>query len=117
MVKKYNQNKAWEFRTTKLTPEERTHFEGWLENTVDDVVEVLTTVLYEGYKLTVRFDEEHDTWLATLSGTEYTSYNDRCSVTSRHDNFERAVALTCYKHLVVASSKSWRHDDDRDVWG
>jgi hypothetical protein len=114
---KRNFNQAWTFVRCDLAPEEREHFVGWLQETQDDIIEVLNAVLLHGYKLSVVFDDDNDTWIATLSGTKYTAHNDKSSMSSRHTSFEDAVMLMLYKHTVVAQGGTWRNGSEGGQWG
>lgn len=114
---KRNHNQAWTFVRCELTPEERDHFTGWLHESQDDMVELLTNALLTGYKLSVVFDSDNDTWIATLSGTKYTAYNDKSSISSRHGSFDDAIMLMLYKHLVLGEGGQWRDGSQGGQWG
>lgn len=112
-----NRRKDHTFAKIDLTTDERQEFLAWSEASLTDLVSLLATVLTEGYKFSVKYDDENTTWIATLSNTDNARYNQYCSTTSRHSVFEQAILLTLYKHMVISQNQTWRFTPAEADWG
>jgi hypothetical protein len=110
-------HQLWTFVNTRLTPEERDHFAEWYDLHYEGIYESLASILLDGYKLSLRYDAEHYTWLATLIGTEASPHNFGKSITSRHETMPRSIALLVYKHAIIADYGEWRDDSTQAAWG
>lgn len=61
----------------------------------------LEDVLADEIKLSLSYDEDNDTYLATLTSVKHAGPNMRCVLTSRADSWERAVMLAIFKHTEL----------------
>lgn len=119
MAKRRNKglNVPWRFVNTILSPQERKEFETWLADNLDDVINYMSLIMEEGYKISARYDNENETWLATITSTDQSALNPKSSLTSRHHSFEDAMCLCVYKHNYLSDSGEWRDDRAAGDWG
>lgn len=108
---------GWQFADVNLTREQREEFVAWYAAIADDAILMITEVLLEGYKLTVRYDSENQTWITTLSGQEEMRINARTSLSARHSDIETALCLVVYKHTVICGRGPWEVQSSEDDWG
>lgn len=110
-------NLDWKFARVNLTDEEKEHYTGWAEEYADDVAELLIGTLLEDYKLTVTYDNENDTWIATLSATKRSKRNKAQSLSCRHRTYQQALSLLVYKHTIICDNGVWSDHEKSDNWG
>lgn len=110
-------DKGWKFANIRLDRDQRDEFTEWSTGIGDDVIEVVTTVLIEGYKLSAKFDGENETWIATLTGQDESPSNARTSMSARHSSLTKAITLLCYKHLIVCNGGDWSAQVTEEEWG
>jgi hypothetical protein len=107
----------WTFANIRLTKEQRKEFTEWGVQLTDNVVDVLTSVLLEDYKFSLRFDSENDAWIATLTGTEGNRINPNTSMSGRHNDAESAIMVLLFKHLEVCGGETWETEAEDENWG
>ena len=107
----------WAFANVRLTKEQRLAFAVWVEELVNDVIEVLTIVLLEGYKFSLKWDKENESWIATLTGDETNKSNAYTSMSGRHSEPELAILVLLYKHLEICAGGVWEEAAEDSDWG
>jgi len=108
---------GWAFANVRMSKEQREDFLVWQEGILEDTVEVVTSVLLTGYKMSIKWDGENETWVVTLTGTEMTRTNDKTSMSARHQDLTTALLLSVYKHVVICGSSAWNTAADEENWG
>lgn len=109
--------RGWTFAKVTLTREQRDEFLTWAEAINEDTVEIMTGVLLEGYKLSIKLDEENETWIATLTGDETSKHNAQTSMSARHMELDTALLLVVYKHTVLCEGADWENAAEPEDWG
>lgn len=108
---------SWTFVNINLTVEQRTHFLQWADGLSQDTITVLTSVLSNGYKLSITYDTEHGTVISSLSCRDKVSSNFQSVLTARHMEVELSLLLVLYKHLVIADGSDWKTVSEVENWG
>ena len=119
--KKRSRNKGgfgdWEFVDVKVTKADKASFKDWSTKTAADSVDLLSTLVNSGYKLSVSWSDYSDCYTASLSCTEEGLANYHLVMTSRSDELWEAVMLALYKHYVMCHDETWPTDKPDDTWG
>ena len=110
-------DQGWTFANVKLTQKQRTAFTEWSVSVLDDLAELITSVLLEGYKMSLKYDEKNTCHIVTLTGTDETADNNKTSMSARHETFELAAALVLYKHFEICQGGNWKSEVIDEVWG
>lgn len=117
VAKKREFHREWTFARIELTKEQKDDFTKFQADEAIDPMELLTIAMEEGYKFSATYRQDKGHWMATLSGTEASPYNDRVSLTAFHQTLDLAIAVLMFKHVVVAGQKQWPSQSSMDDWG
>ena len=107
----------WSFANIRLTADQRNHFLEWVVEASDRLLDVIELIGLAGYKLSLRWDGENTTWIATLSGTDVSAHNDKVSMSARHSDLQYVILLVAYKHIVVCEEGIWSEKAPDQEWG
>lgn len=95
---------AWGgFINIRLDDNQKAEFLAWYEKNYEVVFPNLIDLLGSGIKATFSFDAEHDCFICAIQGALVgEAGNDRFVSTSRASSLVEVVALTVWKHTVLA---------------
>lgn len=91
---------AWRFINITLSDDQREAAKGDYADT-DSLWDTVVAVLKDGYKLTLSYDAETDSYCAALSGTNCGKPNERLSLTAWGESEVEALQYVFYKHVTV----------------
>jgi len=91
-----------------LSPLEKAKFDIWYSEHVEHVQAYLDEHIASGLKLSVSFDGEHNTYIASYTGRPTTApgWPFRTTLSARSGEFMPAIALLVYKHEEI-TAKDW----------
>jgi len=92
------------FVSCELSDEQRDYIRSNLP-TMKQVVELIEQELAGGYKCTLSYDEEHDTYCAYMMRRDDNHDNSKMMLTSRAPTLVAVLAVTLYKHVTVLERK------------
>jgi len=90
------------FINVSLNDEELAAFDAWYEAFSREAWDWMLDAVGEGLKLSLAYDGENQTWIATFTGKGMLTDGDRFSMSARDDNAPKAMALLTYKHVMLA---------------
>jgi hypothetical protein len=93
------------FIEIRLTVETTHEFENWLLREPERYWTDFHEAVASGLKFGLSYDVQGDFWLATFTGSGNTliGLDNRYCLTARGEQWQRALALLCFKHFEVAS--------------
>jgi hypothetical protein len=74
--------------------------------TVDALFDALTTMLGEGYRLSMSYNPQNDAVIASVTCKDEESVNAGCTYTSFATDWVTALKIAAYKHFVV-TEQNW----------
>lgn len=85
-----------------LTDEAKLHFQGWLEQNELSVEEMLTDLIFNGRKVSVRYDEQAGNWCIALTaaGKEIGVRSGMYGLTAWRPVLSDAVSLAYWKDVI-----------------
>lgn len=103
----------------KVNEDERSDFDGWQVEESANVSDLLAYQIVEGLKLSVGYDADNSSYLATFTGAGCVGTKLRCCLTARSDDLFEAINLLLYKHVVLLDSdwSSYRPATGRSSFG
>lgn len=104
---------AYSFVRCELSSEDKKAAKIWIAENTRDMGAITHDVVAEGYKLSVSFSSDHDTFTASLTGKP-DSLNEYKTLTARHADWVVAVMTVLYKHTVMFRSKVWESEASED---
>lgn len=115
---KSNQNwKQIEFVNIQLDIKQKKEFRSWYETMAAEAETLLDNHIKSGYKISIRYDEENETFISSSTCVdEGLSNHDKC-LTSRSDVLVEALLLNIYKTDVVCKDGVWEADTSSQKWG
>ena len=118
--KQRNTNNSWnkiEFINIRLDVEEGKQFRDWFKAQSEKIPDLLGQIMVDDHKISVTWDERNQCFIATFTGKEDQRHNDNKSLSSRSDDWYEALALNCYKHLVMCKNGKWEGETEKNNWG
>jgi len=93
------------FVQVQLSPIDKQLFEVWYGEHIQHIQPLLDQHIGLGLKLSVVFDGEHNSYIASYTGRPNTDENlpFRCTLSARSGEFMEALALLVYKEDTVCS--------------
>lgn len=93
------------FVQANLTPIDKALYDEWYGQHHESIQQRIDTHIGLGLKLTVVFDGEHNSYIASYTGRPNTdeSLPFRCTLSARSGEFIDALALLVYKHEVICN--------------
>ena len=85
----------------KVNENERSDFDGWQIEEAANISPYLEDQAIEGLKLSVSYDAENSTYIATFTGAGCINDPARYCLTARSDTLAEATNLLLYKHVVL----------------
>lgn len=106
------------FVTIRLTKAEKPEFEKWADNETENVTFWREKLILQGYKMSISFDPERDTYIVAVTGTPNAVDNTNSCFTSRSDVLIEAELMCYYKHAILAEGGKWDNiASELDGWG
>lgn len=115
-----NSNKP-KFEDFKFVPlllgsKDKDHFKTWWEESAADTFTFLDTLVNDGYKVTINWDERNGCYICSFTCLNSKLANYCLVLTSRSDTVFEAIGINLYKHLYMTANHEWPTARD-DNWG
>lgn len=98
---------SYVFVKCELRAEDKAEAKAWLEKNYKQFATQVHDVCTDGYKFSVSFSPDHETYTATLTGKEDNPINGKKMLTARHKDWVVASQTVLYKHLVMFGGEVW----------
>lgn len=85
----------------RVSEDERQDFDDWTVEEAASLGRYLETATVEGLKLSVTYDAENSSYIATFTGAGCHGDKARYCLTARSSDLTEAINLLLYKHLVL----------------
>lgn len=90
------------FVNVKLTDIQRKDFYAWYAEPPATLLTYLDDIIGEGMKVSFAYDRENQCYIVTYTGALMERRDSRFACSSRAATFEEALALSVWKHVVLA---------------
>lgn len=110
-------NFDWEMINKRLQLEDKQAFEKWVTKNPASVADLVTEVATNGYKLSITWVDNSNSFVVTASGRKDEGRNKKKSLPSWSDDVQEALYMTVYKILVIFEGGEWESDDMAQNWG
>ena len=108
----------WTFVNIKLKPEDKESLLKYAKEHKGQVESALSAIASYGYKFSLSFVDDSNSWCASVSGNERTKFNDKCTITSWSDDISEAIFMAAYKCDVVTEGGDWKeYEETSSNWG
>lgn len=104
----------YSFVRCELTSEDKKAAKIWVEANSAEFGALLHDAVASGYKYSLSFSSEHDTFTACFTGKEEHGFNAYKTLTARHKDWLVAALTLLYKSTVMFKNGVWETDDDDD---
>lgn len=108
---------GYSFVECTLGTSDREAFTNWATNVEKNWTETLVDLFADGYKISVRWVDANNCYMAMLQATDPDEINGGLMLTSRSDVWVEAVLLCAYKHIVMFKSGHWVSEKGASAWG
>jgi len=107
------------FINIRLDDEQKSEFFTWLEGNAQHVSGYVEDLLGEEAKLTMVYDRANQCFVVTVAGTLVGGSSERYVSSSRAGTLPEALALTAWKHFVLADGDygNYRTNGSMMSWG
>lgn len=113
-TKKYD----WNFVNIKLTAEDKPKLEKYAKEHKLDVVSALTAIASYGYKFSLSFVDDSNSWVASVSGSDRSKHNNKATMTSWSDDPAEAIFMAAFKCDVITQGEDWKEfEQENSNWG
>lgn len=85
----------------RVTEDERSDFDGWFIEEEANLSDMLAQAIVDGLKVSVSYDAENSSAIATFTGAGCIGDKARYVLTARNADWWSAIALLLYKHHVL----------------
>lgn len=106
-----------EFVNINLSKAEKTQFKSWFSEHEVEIPRLVTVFVAAGYKLSLKWDNENDCFIATSTCNDETMENGGKALSSRSDNWVEAIALNIFKTDVLSENGIWESSGKGNSWG
>lgn len=108
----------YEFVRCELRSEDKKSAKVWVEANTTEFGAMLGDACASGYKYSLTFSPDHDTFTACFTGKEDHPYNGFKTLTARHKDWLVAAMTLLYKAQVMFKNGVWETDadDEDDGW-
>jgi len=90
------------FLNARMTDEDLASFDVWVADNGVYLQEQLEDLVASGAKLSVAYDHENESWVATITGRLCVGLDGRAAASARGGTYDESVSLLLYKHYVMA---------------
>jgi hypothetical protein len=121
-AKKQNKAQQWrndsvEFVNIRLTVKQKETFKAWFLENESELPNLLAVFLTAGYKLSLKFDSEHNCYIASATCFDDSMENHNKCLSSRSQDWLEAMALNLYKTDVLSEDGVWESSAVGSDWG
>lgn len=106
-----------QFCNINLSTAEKKQFKSWFEEHRTEIHTYAAAMTSTGYKLSIKWDNEHACFIATITCTDEAMENGGKALSSRSDDWLEAIALNIFKTDVVAEDGVWENSQSGSSWG
>lgn len=103
------------FATIALTDADKAEINKYVVNW-EHVEDVIAQLLFDDYKVTLKWDTQSDCYMLSASCYDAESPNFKYTLVTRATNLHILYATLAYKHEIIARGV-WVSNDRKDVWG
>lgn len=108
----------WTFANVRMTKADLPRLREFMQNYDDDPVAAILDVLGSGYKVSISWLDEQQSFVVTLTGTERSKHNQQTSMTTWSDDLQEAFAMAAFKHFVLCEAQEWQdYENASQNWG
>lgn len=117
-LKTYEENHmAHKFINVQLSEKDKPRLEAYAEHYNGDAVEMAYELTAQGYKLSISWIDDRNSFCVTVSGSKRTKFNKEHSMTSWSDDLTEACFMAGYKHEELAKKGDWEGLHVSTTWG
>lgn len=95
------------FVNIRLNDDELDEAKLWIREHETEIVSRLTDDLAEGFKFSLSYDHDNQSFIATYTGRGWMRSNERCAMSARAGTWFEAIGLLVWKH----------HEHAQGDWG
>lgn len=96
-----------EFANVKLDAKQRKEIKTLYENGDFDLWIQITNLNTDGYRLSLTFNPDKDTFICSLTAKDEAPFNNGFCMTSHAKDPQLAVTIALYKHYHVCGGQDW----------
>ena len=105
------------FVNLRLDDNQKKTFAGWMKEKGETLVDEIAIAMSEHGKMSISWDDTNKCFISAITCKDDKSPNcDHC-VSSRSQDWYEALALTCFKVLVLLKDKPWSEGGTAANWG
>jgi hypothetical protein len=121
-AKKANKAKQWqdnnvEFVNIRLNNKQKETFKSWFADNERELPNLLAVFLAAGYKMSLKYDADHECYIASATCFDDSMENHNKCLTSRSQDWLEAMALNLYKTDVLSEDGIWESSSTGSDWG
>lgn len=105
------------FVEVRISQNDKARFGQWAQENANDAVDLLSTLVNSGYKVSLSWSDYNDCYTASFTGTEENGPNYKLVMTSRSDDVWEALMIGLFKHYVMFGGDAWPTDKQTVDWG
>lgn len=123
MPKQYQNSNAngnmpeYTFAALRLTEAQKEHFEGWFSNNASEFETIIASFSVTGIKISFSWDDNNDCFIASFTDNNKKSPNFQKVLTSRAEDWFKALMMNAYKCIVVLDGEPWPTEKKGNSWG
>lgn len=105
------------FSTLRIEGDDVAIFEKWFEETVVNPLEVMEQFTGDGFKLSVTYVIDQNSFCVTVVGTKDTKLHAQQGMSSWSDDLAEALAISWFKHYKLCAAGEWPTKGRGQRWG
>lgn len=114
MAKKFD----WTFVEIKLEKKDKPLVEKFAESYKHDPLEILDDIAELGYKVSVSYVDDQNSYVVSVSGNSRTGINNQQTVTTWSGDLGECIAMAGYKVLKLSDGRDWKElETQSSNWG
>lgn len=110
-------NSNIQFCNINLSAAEKKQFKSWFNEHQSEIPTYAAAMTAQGYKLSIKWDNEHECFIATITCTDESMTNGGKALSSRSSDWLEAIALNIFKTDVIAEDGVWESSQSGNNWG
>ena len=107
----------WNMVNVRLDKSDKPKLAKFAEGYKGDAVSAAMDVLELGYAIKMRWSEEHQSHIVSVTGDKEHPHNPSSTMTSWARDVNEALFMCAYKVLVMFNSQDWEGEGVSDNWG
>lgn len=108
----------WDFINVKLSEKDKPKLEKFADKFNEDLEALMDEIVTLGYKVSTSYVDKQNSFVVTVSGSENSKFNNKCSMTSWSSSWVEAMFMMGYKVLEVTQGGEWKDfAQESDNWG